>query len=210
MTDCKFKPGDRVRQVEASTFPAYNAPGEHIVRRCTPSNVKFVGDTKGYMPHRFKLVRESYPDTVKNTNPKDAVGTKKPPLSTVSSVVIQEVGVAMLEGARKYGRHNYRVSGVRDSVYYDATMRHLMAWWEGEDIDPDSGLSHITKAIASLTVLRDAQINRVNVDDRPPKVNTEYKEQLQERVDDIFERHPEAVAAHTELHQTYMGVKLDD
>ena len=81
----------------------------------------------------------------KATNPKDAVGIKKVPLSTVSSKVIMEMGLGMLEGARKYGRHNYRVAGVRASVYYDACMRHLMAWWEGEDIDPDSGLHHIIK-----------------------------------------------------------------
>ena len=53
------------------------------------------------------------------------------------------------EGARKYGRHNYRVIGVRGSVYYDATLRHVTAWWEGEDLDPERGINHISKAIAS-------------------------------------------------------------
>jgi hypothetical protein len=105
----------------------------------------------------------------KPTNPKDAIGILKAPMSTVPAEVMLEVGVALLEGAIKYGRHNYRVVGVRSSVYYDATMRHLMAWWEGEDADPDSGLSHITKAIASLTVLRDAMIRGKVNDDRPPK-----------------------------------------
>jgi hypothetical protein len=83
--------------------------------------------------------------------------------------VLAEVGVAMLEGAAKYGRHNYRAIGVSASVYYDATMRHLMGWWEGEDIDSDSGLSHVTKAIASLVVLRDAMIQAKFNDDRPPR-----------------------------------------
>lgn len=105
----------------------------------------------------------------KPTNPKDAVGVKKAPMSTVSSAVLAEVGVAMLEGALKYGRHNYRGVGVRASVYYDATMRHMFSWWEGEDQDPDSGMSHITKAIASLVVLRDAMIQSKIEDDRPPR-----------------------------------------
>ena len=95
---------------------------------------------------------------VKDTNPKDAIGISKAPLSTVSAAVLMEVGVAMLEGASKYGRHNYRAAGVRASVYYDALMRHAMAWWEGEDLDPDSGMSHITKAITTLVVLRDASM----------------------------------------------------
>lgn len=94
----------------------------------------------------------------KPSNPKDSVGIRKAPFSTISEPVIAEVGLAMLEGARKYGRHNYRAIGVSGSVYYDAARRHLAAWWEGEDIDPDSGLSHIAKAIASFVVLRDGMI----------------------------------------------------
>ncbi|SVD92517.1 uncharacterized protein METZ01_LOCUS445371, partial [marine metagenome] len=30
-----------------------------------------------------------------------------------------------MEGAIKYGRHNYRIAGVRASVYIDATIGHL-------------------------------------------------------------------------------------
>lgn len=110
----------------------------------------------------------------KPSNPKDMVGMRKAPMSTVPANVLAEVGVAMLEGASKYGRHNYRAVGVRGSVYYDGTMRHLMDWWEGEDIDPDSGMSHITKAITSLVVLRDAMIQGKFTDDRPPRSKPFY------------------------------------
>lgn len=104
----------------------------------------------------------------KPTNPKDIVGIRKTPFSVIPWTVLSEVGVGMLEGACKYGRHNYREMGVRASVYFDATMRHLVSWWEGEDIDTDSGLSHITKAICSLVVLRDAMIQNKFEDDRAP------------------------------------------
>jgi len=136
----------------------------------------------------------------KDTNPKDAVGTKKWRIfSTISWTVLAEVGVAMLEGARKYGRHNYRVAGVRASVYVDASIGHIMQWWEGEDKDPDTELSHITKAIASLFVLRDAMIQDMLVDDRPPKAKLDkVRNDLQERVDEIFDRYPEAKEAFTE------------
>jgi hypothetical protein len=106
--------------------------------------------------------------TSKDTNPKDAVGTKKAPLSTLPYRVLWNIGLAMLEGALKYGRHNYRAAGVRFSVYFDAVQRHLGSWWEGEDIDPDSRLHHIDKAIATLMVLRDSIIEGNAVDDRPP------------------------------------------
>ena len=104
----------------------------------------------------------------KPSNPKDIMGIAKACLSAIPTIALWELGLAMLEGALKYGRHNYRGVGVRASVYYDAQNRHTDAWWEGEDIDPDSGLSHITKAIATLVVLRDAMIRGNFEDDRPP------------------------------------------
>jgi len=132
----------------------------------------------------------------KDTNPKDAVGIRKAPMSTVPAPVMAEVGVAMLEGARKYGRHNYRVAGVRTSVYYDAAMRHLMQFWEGEDWDPDSGMSHVTKAIASLVVLRDAMINEMVTDDRPPKAVSGFIRDLEEQVNELFDKYPDAKEAY--------------
>lgn len=135
---------------------------------------------------------------VKETNPKDKIGVAKTPLSTVPIQVVSEVGVAMLEGACKYGRSNYRVAGVRASVYFDATNRHLARWWEGEDIDPDSGLSHITKAIASLVVLRDAMMNEMCNDDRPPPVkNANWMNDLDKQVKVILDKYPDAKAPYT-------------
>jgi hypothetical protein len=138
----------------------------------------------------------------KPTNPKDAIGSSKPPLSCVSMPVMFEVGAAMLEGSCKYGRHNYRVAGVRSSVYFDAAMRHLARWWEGEDIDPDSGMSHITKCIAGLAVLRDAQINgMVAFDDRPPKAAFDWYANAESDTKEILGKYPNPIAPNTETKQ---------
>ncbi len=135
----------------------------------------------------------------KDTNPKDAVGIKKAPMSVVPAPVLLELGLAMMEGARKYGRHNYRAVGVRYSVYYDAAMRHLMAAWEGEDYDPDSGLPHVVKAMACLTILADAERCGRLIDDRPPRVHPEgWVQELNTWADDLIDRIPEAAAPHTE------------
>jgi len=126
----------------------------------------------------------------KETNPKDSVGIKKVPFSTVPSEVVAEIGLAMLEGARKYGRHNYRIAGVRSSVYYDALFRHMCAWWEGEDVDPDSGLNHVIKALSTLTVLRDAMINEKLTDDRPPSLKPGWVNGLNKKAAEIIDKHP--------------------
>lgn len=129
---------------------------------------------------------------VKDTNPKDALGTKKAPLSTLPTGPMYEVALAMLEGARKYGRHNYRVMGVKASVYYDAAMGHITAWWEGEDMDPTSGLHHLAKAMASLAVVRDSEMMGNWVDDRPPRYPDGNKLMRNHPVvADILKRYPE-------------------
>jgi hypothetical protein len=76
-------------------------------------------------------------------------------------------------------------------------MRHLMAWFEGQDNDPDSSISHITKAVASLVVLRDAVMCGTWVDDRPPKTADGWIEDLNAKVAALLEKYPEPVAPFT-------------
>lgn len=138
--------------------------------------------------------------TEKDTNPKDAVGTAKVPFSTIPAQVVGEVGLAMMEGARKYGRHNYRVVGVRASVYYDAAFRHLTAFWEGQDIDPASGMPHLVKAIACCVVLRDSQIQGNWVDDRPPATPGDWVQDLNAKAAALLEMYPIGKPAFTATH----------
>ena len=145
--------------------------------------------------------------TSKLSNPKDLVGVLKVPMSTVSAPVLAEISLGMLEGAGKYGRHNYRMVGVRSSVYYDATMRHLMAWWEGQDIDPASGLHHVTKAITSLVVLRDAMLHGMCDDDRPPSLSVDFIDALNKQAAAVIKKHEKLSPRHYTLKDKISGLK---
>ena len=134
-------------------------------------------------------------DNFKPTNPKDAIGIRKVNLSCLPAGVMMETAVALMEGAAKYGRHNYRGVGVRASVYYDAAAGHLMDWWEGDDIDAESGLSHVTKAIASLTVLRDAMLQGKLTDDRPPRSKV-FKRDFNPLAAEVLDRHKDKSPKH--------------
>ncbi len=134
----------------------------------------------------------------KDTNPKDSVGIKKIPYSLIPDNVLGEVALAFLEGSRKYGAYNWRISGVRSSVYIDALKRHLGAWVNGENIDSDSGLSHIVKAIACLIIIRDSILIGNIVDDRPPKIKDGWIQELNKKASDIIDKYPDAVDAYTE------------
>lgn len=108
------------------------------------------------------------PET-KDTNPKDAIGNGKLDMGLVPDTAVAYLAVALTEGALKYGRYNWRVAGVRASIYHAALRRHLAAWWNGEDCDPHTTVPHLASCMACLAILVDA--NRLDklTDDRPPR-----------------------------------------
>ena len=105
-------------------------------------------------------------NVMKNTNPKDAIGCNKIPMHLFPETATILGALALLDGMLKYGRSNWREAGVRASIYYDATKRHLNAWFEGEDTDPDSGLPHLGHAVACIALLIDATASDKLKDDR--------------------------------------------
>jgi len=104
----------------------------------------------------------------KPTNPKDMVAVTKLPLHLVPSTISAYAALAFAEGAAKYGAYNWRVAGVRASVYKSALQRHLEKWWNGEWADPATGVPHLASVIACAGILLDADLVDKLTDDRPP------------------------------------------
>ncbi len=102
----------------------------------------------------------------KPTNPKDAIGSDKLPMHLWPATASAMGSIGLLNGALKYGRSNFREVGVRASIYYDACNRHLNAWFEGEEVDPDDGVPHLAAALACLAIIVDAQAAGKLNDDR--------------------------------------------
>lgn len=137
----------------------------------------------------------------KDTNPKDGIGLAKSALSVVPLPGIMEGALAMMEGALKYGRHNYREAGIRYSVYFDAIIRHMFAWFEGEDRAPDSGVHHLGHVLAGCAILLDDILseNPKGNDDRPPVTHSpEWLPEFNRRVVELKARYPKPVPPHTE------------
>src|SRR3990167_6604477 len=104
--------------------------------------------------------------TSKPSNPKDIIGSDKLPLHLWPETATALGCLGMLDGALKYGRANFLAIGVRASIYVDACRRHVNKWFEGEDLDPDSGLPHLAHALACLAILVDADAAGKLTDDR--------------------------------------------
>jgi hypothetical protein len=49
-------------------------------------------------------------------------------------------------GAKKYSVDNWQQVPNARERYFDAALRHLVAWKSGEELDPESGLPHLAHA----------------------------------------------------------------
>ena len=78
---------------------------------------------------------------------------------------LEEIIKAFEFGASKYSDHNY-LHGTKWSRYWSASMRHLTAWFMGETIDPESGLSHLAHAGACVLFLITYERRNIGEDDR--------------------------------------------
>lgn len=90
----------------------------------------------------------------------------KPKLKYLTREFLEGVAKAQDYGARKYSPFNFQ-SGLESTALYDAAMRHLLAWMSGEDLDPESGESHLSHAGANINMLMWMLANKPEMDDRP-------------------------------------------
>lgn len=86
--------------------------------------------------------------TTSSPGRKDDAG--KPRWSLVPEQAMEDVVKVLTYGARKYGDDNWREVDDGPRRYYDAAMRHLMAYRQGAWTDDESGLPHLAHAVASL------------------------------------------------------------
>lgn len=100
-------------------------------------------------------------------NPKQACGDRKVPLHLVPGAASAYIAMGLKDGSKKYGAFNWRETNIETMTYVGATLRHLSAFVDGENIDPESGNPHLAHAMASLAILVDALESDCVVDNRP-------------------------------------------
>ena len=76
----------------------------------------------------------------------------KPPLGLIPRQALEAEAQVLAFGAEKYGRDNWR-GGMAWSRLLDAALRHITAFVDGEDLDPETGLSHLAHARCCLAFL---------------------------------------------------------
>jgi hypothetical protein len=111
------------------------------------------------LPHYIKFSRECQEEKREGT--KNDI--EKPALSLLPSSMLLEVGEVLTFGAEKYTAHNWR-NGIHLSRLTSAALRHILAFNEGEDMDEESGLSHLAHAICNLAFALEQIKNPVKYD----------------------------------------------
>lgn len=61
-------------------------------------------------------------------------------------------------GAKKYAPNNWKTVAESNRRYFSAAIRHLTAWWTGEDNDPESGEPHLAHAACCIMFLLENHI----------------------------------------------------
>jgi hypothetical protein len=182
------RPGDAFRadldhQLELERFDdespsQVNRDKETPINTCQGAGVEKIDDTGRYLcgnelptnPVTTSFEAAILPD-VKESNPKDIVGSDKVPLGLVPGITMGYLAVAHLEGDLKYGRTNWREAGVRTSIYIDACLRHLEKFKEGQWEDTTTKVPHLASAMACMSIIVDAYHAGKLVDDRPKSVD---------------------------------------
>ncbi len=86
-------------------------------------------------------------------------------LELISPVALELLGKVLTFGVRKYEAWNW-AKGMLWSRVYGATLRHLNAWWAGESLDAETGLSHLAHAFCELMFLITYEALGLGTDDR--------------------------------------------
>jgi hypothetical protein len=104
----------------------------------------------------------------KPSNPKDSIGSSKVNIDLVPDSMVLFASLGFTEGALKYGKFNWRVAGVRLSIYIAALERHKMKFMAGEWADPVTNVPHLSSMLACIGIICDAYTSNKLTDDRPP------------------------------------------
>lgn len=121
-----------------------------------------------------EMAGSTYDPNQWKTQPNKEGGVKhdslKNPMDLLPMLPLGHVSRVLGFGARKYGPHNWR-NGLEYRRLLGATLRHVAAFQDGEDLDEETKLSHIDHAICELLFLSQfIHEGRKELDDRyvPP------------------------------------------
>lgn len=134
------------------------------IPRATPA---CCGDPGDCYVHSFTTAKT---DEVRSTSPTGGEkGVKPEDFASMPWDALAELAVHYGIGAKKYAAYNYR-RGYPWSQSFSALMRHAGAFWQGEDLDPETGTKHVLAVAFHALTLAVFMNEHGEYDDRPSSV----------------------------------------
>lgn len=95
-----------------------------------------------------------------------AKGAKAQAMHLLPGDALLAISEHLNKGAEKYAARNWE-RGYAFSLSFAAMQRHLWAWWQGEDDDPEFGWSHLRAVGFHALTLLTFELRGIGTDDRP-------------------------------------------
>ena len=95
----------------------------------------------------------------------------KPRYDLIPPEIITALANIFTYGAKKYAPRNCE-QGFDYGRLYAALWRHMIPFWEGQTIDPESGMSHLNHALFNIGMLLVQEKRGTGTDDRPETTRT--------------------------------------
>lgn len=105
---------------------------------------------------RTRILRAAVVESKGNPKEAQAASDGKDMIQNIPLWLLKGDAAAHTLGANKYGRFNWREDPIKMSTYLGAMIRHIVAWSEGEETDPESGFHHLYHVRACCAVVLDA------------------------------------------------------
>ena len=84
----------------------------------------------------------------------------KPRAYLLPPKALLEVSKVLTVGAEKYDEENWRKLDNLQNRYTGAALRHLFAHMDGEELDPETNLSHIAHAVCCLLFKLEVELEK--------------------------------------------------
>jgi hypothetical protein len=113
---------------------------------------------------------------------------EKPKMHLLPPKAINEVAKVLTFGAQKYDEENWRKLEDLQSRYSSGALRHIFAHLDSENLDPESGLSHLAHAICCLLFKLEIELENAKIEkEKPREVDvSEHSARDQSNESDLF------------------------
>ena len=95
--------------------------------------------------------------------------SEKPRMDLLPPKAIFEVAKVLGFGAEKYGAENWRLLDNLQGRYTAGALRHIFAHMDGEQLDPESGTSHLAHALCCLLFKLEIELENAQIEKEKPR-----------------------------------------